>query len=386
MKVQGYLLILICFISACDFLGNTSQQSQTKATPEAPLLEEEGKELRKDLNADSTRQDSAKSPIELIREEFATINADELYMDTIPFMDQSTEGGEIIAFYNTIGELRKVQATIWGEMGKQLEEYYVKEGKLFFAFKQRHNYNRPVYQTDPSVIREERDTEIFDPKKSEISEFRYYFDQDQSMIRYIDAEKNTLEEEQLDFEEEEKVIKAFDLILERIQKDSEEEEESSSEVEDKLIPELHKWMKNIADEQNFTYMYQAFDLNGDGQDEYLCGLRGQFWCGTGGCSFIIVEQTDGGLKLLTRGGPTFSPHFISIEENKGYRSIILDPTQGQTAEGEDYLNYPVLIYQDSSYEQIWIDNLDNTERIDKLLEGATEVLSDERTFHKVLIN
>ena len=102
--------------------------------------------------------------------------------------------------------------------------------------------------------------------------------------------------------------------------------------------------------------------------------------------FVVVEEKEGGLTLLTRGGPTFSPHFISQESKNGYRSIILDPTQGQTAEGEEYLNYPVLIYQDSSYEQVWIDNLDNPERIDKLLEGATEVLSDERTFHKVLIN
>lgn len=385
MKVQGYLLILICFISACDFLGDTSQKTAPESTPESQMVEDEGKELRKDLKAEEANQDSAKSPIELIKEEFAAINSDELYRDTIPFMDQSTEGGEIIAFYNTIGELRKVQASIWGEMGKKIEEYYVKDGKLFFAFNQSHSYNRPMYQTDPSIIREGTDTEIFDPKKTKISEFRYYFDKNQSLIRLIDADKNTLEEDQLELEEEEKLIAAFDLINERIQQNS-QEEEPSSEVEDKLNPALHKWMESIAEEQNFTYMYQAFDLNGDGKDEYLCGLRGQFWCGTGGCSFVVVEEKEGGLTLLTRGGPTFSPHFISQETNNGYRSIILDPTQGQTAEGEEYLNYPVLIYQDSSYEQVWIDNLDNTERIDKLLEGATEVLSDERTFHKVLIN
>ncbi|MDW3651478.1 MAG: hypothetical protein R8P61_30645 [Bacteroidia bacterium] len=385
MKVQGYLLILICFISACDFLGNTSQESQREPISEVPAEENEGQELRKDPASDLAMADSAITPIDLIKEEFAAINADELYMDTIPFMDQSTEGGEIIAFFNTIGELRKVQSTLLGEMGKQIEEYYVKEGKLFFAFKQRHNYNRPMYQTDPSIIKEGIDTEIFDPEKTKISEYRYYFDKDQSLIRLIDAEKNILEEEQIELEEEEKLIAAFDLIQTRIQQNAEKEEEQT-DVEDELNPELHKWMKSIAEEQNFTYMYQAFDLNGDGKDEYLCGLRGQFWCGSGGCSFIVVEQTDGGLKLLTRGGPTFSPHFISTEENQGWHSIILDPTQGQTAEGEAYLNYPVLIYQDSAYEQIWIDNLDNTERIDKLLEGATEVLSDERTFHKVLIN
>ena len=385
MKVQGYLLILICFISACDFLGNSSQKTAPESTPEAQMIEDEGKELRKDLNAKETNQDSSKSPIELIKEEFEAINSLELYMDTIPYMDQSTEGGEIIASYDDLGELKKVQVGLFYEMGKETEEYYLKDNQPFFLKTEQHKYNAPIYHTEDRDMGEGVKFEVFDPEKSSINWTHFYFDKDQDLIAEENPQDSLKREDQLSIEKGDRILQSFSEILAQIQSAS-KKDSTVSEVEDDLNPELHKWMESIAEEQNFTYMYQAFDLNGDGKDEYLCGLRGQFWCGTGGCSFVVVEEKKGGLSLLTRGGPTFSPHFISQETNKGYRSIVLDPTQGQTAEGEEYLNYPVLIYEDSSYEQVWIDNLDNTERIDKLLEGATEVLSDERTFHKVLIN
>lgn len=385
MKVQGYLLILICFISACDFLGDSSQKTAPATNPETQMMEDEGEELRKDLNAEAQEKDSALSPLDRIKEDYAAINSLELYMDTIPYMDQSTEGGEIIASYDDLGELKKIQVGLFYEMGKETEEYYLKDDQPFFLKTEEHRYNAPIYHTADRDMGDGVKMEVFDPEKSSINWTHYYFDKDQELIAEESSQDSLKREDQLSIEKGDNILKAFSEILAQIQTVS-KKDSTASEAEDELNPKLHAWMESIAEEQNFTYMYQAFDLNGDGKDEYLCGLRGQFWCGSGGCSFVVVEQTDGGLKLLSRGGPTFSPHFISQEINNGYRSIILDPTQGQTAEGEDYLNYPVLIYQDSSYEQVWIDNLDNTERIDKLLEGATEVLSDERTFHKVLIN
>ena len=273
MKVHGYLLILICFISACDFLGDSSQKTIPESTPESQMVEDEGKELRKDLMAEEAHQDSAKSPLELIKEEFGAINALVLYMDTIPYMDQSTEGGEIIASYDDLGELKKIQVGLFYEMGKETEEYYLKDDQPFFLKTEEHRYNAPIYHTEDRDMGDGVKMEVFDPEKSSINWTHYYFDKDQELIAEESSQDSLKREDQLSIEKSDNILQAFSEILAQIQTVS-KKDSTASEAEDELNPELHTWMESIAEEQNFTYMYQAFDLNGDGKDEYLCGLRG----------------------------------------------------------------------------------------------------------------
>ncbi|MEM6804383.1 MAG: hypothetical protein AAF696_23490 [Bacteroidota bacterium] len=389
MNAHRLLFISLCMLLACNSPKNSYES-------EAPEIEENfDKEeptdslLRKDLRQTDSLTDPLDVRIAFIKEEFNIINSTpDLYQDSIPLMDQSTEGGELIAFYDSEGKLRKIGVYLYGEMGKNIDEYYLENEQLFFLFSKRFKYNSPIYHTDSSNLEGKEDIELFDLEKSEISELRYYWGEKGELIRYIDEVDSVFEELEIGIEIEEKLKLSFTDILERIKKAEStqvDEEEQEIETEDQFDKKLHSWMESIAEGNNFTYVYEKFDLNEDGVDEYLCGLRSQFWCGSGGCSFVIVAEKGGKLELLARGGPTYSPHFISTEKVKGWYSIVLDPTESTTTEGEEYKNYPIMRLKGDTYETEWLSDLDEAEEIEKLLDGATKVLGDDRSFHKVIL-
>jgi len=388
MKVHEYLLIVSCLLCACE------SPNSTKNTDNPPAREAEKietpvtiPELRETLPVtEDSQESSADSRVEQIEKQIGQLNKhSELYLDTIPYMDQSTEGGEIRSSYNPLGELVKLEVFLFGEMAKGIEVFYLKQNKLFFYVNQEYKYNRPIYYTDSSYLKENKDTELFDPKKTVITETRYYFDEKERLIRHINPNKEATEESMLDLDMEAAILKSLKELRARIKSHALEQESQDSVMAEQFNPELHAWMKSIAEDQPFNYFYEEFDLNEDGIPEYLCGLRGKFWCGSGGCSFVVVERTSGGLRLHSRGGPTYGPHYISKEKKNGWHTIVLDPSSGETSDGITYKNYPVMTFQTNAYETEWLDDLDGAERIDALLEGATKVLSDDREFHRVQV-
>ncbi|MDR4953707.1 hypothetical protein REB14_16130 [Chryseobacterium sp. ES2] len=87
---------------------------------------------------------------------------------------ESAEGGEAV-FYYTHKKLEKVIARHYGEMGQVLIEYYLLNGQLSFVFEKEYRYNRPLFY-DTKAMKENKDTEAFDFKKSEITLTRNYFE------------------------------------------------------------------------------------------------------------------------------------------------------------------------------------------------------------------
>lgn len=110
-----------------------------------------------------------------IRKEYININSDtNLIVIEKDLTGISTEGGTQFNYYDKT-ELRKSFLNFYGEMGKKVEEYYFKDGRLFFLFKQEFYYNQPIYVQ-----------EGFEVEK--IEENRYYFDND-NLVRWIDNYK-----------------------------------------------------------------------------------------------------------------------------------------------------------------------------------------------------
>lgn len=150
--------------------------------------------------------------IKEIRAEYAKVNSEVLVATVKDIEDQSTEGGELKVFRNTTG-VRKIEATYYGETGKIVEEYYVKEGKLFFSFIRRYVYNRPIYY-DAETAAEMGDTEAFDESKTVVKEYRYYFSSEEKLIRYIDDQKKTFHDFPEKEEMEKKVVGDFREVME----------------------------------------------------------------------------------------------------------------------------------------------------------------------------
>jgi len=82
---------------------------------------------------------------------------------------ETTEGGEADFYY--IGkQLEKIVTHYFGETFQKITEYYLQNGQLSFVSEKLYKYNKPIN------YKEDDDTEIFDFEKSEIIEFKYYFE------------------------------------------------------------------------------------------------------------------------------------------------------------------------------------------------------------------
>jgi hypothetical protein len=61
------------------------------------------------------------------------------------------------------------------------------------------------------------------------------------------------------------------------------------------------------DRTNTRYLSATADLNGDGQPEIIVYLLGSDWCGSGGCTMLILTTQNGVYKVITRTTVTQLP-------------------------------------------------------------------------------
>ncbi len=122
-----------------------------------------------------------------IRKQFIYVNDNLSKMEKRKFevMDQSTEGGEGIQYFDE-GELVKLSFKLYGESGKLTRDIYFKNQELIFVYDQKSIYNRSIY-LDDTTAKETGLITSFSPNKTNIMEDRFYFD-DQRLIRWIDSD------------------------------------------------------------------------------------------------------------------------------------------------------------------------------------------------------
>lgn len=102
---------------------------------------------------------------------------------------QATEGVEAKAFRDAKGELKLIKTIAYGEMGKTFSEYYFQSQQLIFVLTSTHRYNAPMYVDEKAA--KELGVAPFDPKKTVVTEDRYYFNQGQ-LIRWLDNKKRSI--------------------------------------------------------------------------------------------------------------------------------------------------------------------------------------------------
>jgi hypothetical protein len=115
-------------------------------------------------------------------------------------LDETTEGGEA-TFYYLNADLRKIITKQYGETNQTLTEYYFLAKKLSFVLERNLKYNRPIYW-DKTKMRENKDNEVFDFKKSKITEVRNYFENEKLIFQLIENQSvNSMSAEYLKTEQ-----------------------------------------------------------------------------------------------------------------------------------------------------------------------------------------
>jgi hypothetical protein len=151
---------------------------------------------------------ASETDIAQIRAEYQAIRAalPNLKVEKVTLEGYSTEGADAKAYRDGNGNIRLIRAELFFESGKEIGEYYYKDGKLIFAFYITHRYNAPSNLTPQRA--KEAGIDAFDPKKTTISEDRYYFNNGK-MVRWLGETKKEVDPKSQEYRDVEKRIVEF---------------------------------------------------------------------------------------------------------------------------------------------------------------------------------
>jgi hypothetical protein len=101
--------------------------------------------------------------------------------------------------------------------------------------------------------------------------------------------------------------------------------------------------RHFADQAEYDpearYSMARADLNGDGRDEALILMRARSWCGTGGCTMLVLTPERSGWRTVTRMTVTYAPVRLLPTRNRGWRDLAVRVAGGGIRAGEVTLRF-----------------------------------------------
>lgn len=157
--------------------------------------------------------DITKDAIKQIRDEYYAIKqCNTLTVDSVD-THMSTEGGMIKVWLDRSGNIKALNAVYYGETGKRVEEYYLNNNRVFFCLYQDYKYNRPIYW-DKDRAEASGDSVFYDYTKSVILENRYYFDDSQKMIQWINQNSKTIRDKNILSTKANEILTEYNFLVE----------------------------------------------------------------------------------------------------------------------------------------------------------------------------
>ncbi len=210
-------------------------------------------DLKKEERVLENKTEAPKTEADIIldiKEKYASIhnNLKSFKVVTKEAMGESTEGGYLEGYYSDKA-LKKIVASYFGEMGKQVEAYYFWEDELFFVFTQTYQYNMPIHMEGSKV--------------EAIEEQRYYFNK-RKIVRWLNANKEKVSRSQFSQKEVDILQK-----IERIKKAFEDKELDDEEMTSTFRMLQGKW-QHVDDKTNFVVFKgnSRSEIAGDGASKW----------------------------------------------------------------------------------------------------------------------
>ncbi len=88
-----------------------------------------------------------------------------------------------------------------------------------------------------------------------------------------------------------------------------------------------------------SYSAAFVDLNGDGRKEAIVYIRGDGWCGSGGCKAMVLTPQKGGYRVVMSTTITQLPLRILDTRHHGWRDIGVEVSGGGVVAGEVALSF-----------------------------------------------
>jgi hypothetical protein len=149
--------------------------------------------------ADDSAINSIRNEYQLIQQSLPTFKT-----ETVELEDYALEGADAKAYRDKTGNIRLIKADLFHESGKEFNNFYYQNGKLIFALYITHRYNQHTGIT-PEIAKREGIDHAYDPKKTLITEDRYYFSNNR-MVRWIDENKKEVSLDSKEFKDNEEGV------------------------------------------------------------------------------------------------------------------------------------------------------------------------------------
>ncbi|MUJ23615.1 hypothetical protein [Aliivibrio fischeri] len=89
------------------------------------------------------------------------------------------------------------------------------------------------------------------------------------------------------------------------------------------IPDINQAVSLISQENKPNFDVGYADLNSDGLDDAIVMLKGMNWCGSGGCTVLIFQNTGSDFTFISKSTVTGSPIRIAETKTSGWNDIIV---------------------------------------------------------------
>lgn len=111
---------------------------------------------------------------------------------------------------------------------------------------------------------------------------------------------------------------------------------SAKTIENQLAHAVTSFTQN-----NSTHFVHALaDLNGDSIQDAVVLLRGQEWCGSGGCTMLVFEGSSEGFQLISKSTVTDEPVRIIKETHHGWKTLTVYSNRAHRRMAFDGHGYP----------------------------------------------
>lgn len=107
--------------------------------------------------------------------------------------------------------------------------------------------------------------------------------------------------------------------------------ESDPDVEAAILeasPDYTQEMIQVGGGQKARYLFARADLNDDSRDEVFVYLLGSFFCGTGGCTLLVLTEAEEGYQVVNSFPTSRIPIVVSREKTRGWSDLIREVSGG----------------------------------------------------------
>ena len=113
----------------------------------------------------------------------------------------------------------------------------------------------------------------------------------------------------------------------------------------RATPDYNREMIEAGGGQQARYLFARADLNDDGRDEVFVYLLGSFFCGTGGCTLLVLTEAEDGYRVVNSFPTSRVPIVVGREKAHGWSNMVREVSGGGAAtefvlhefDGEKYI-------------------------------------------------